>query len=75
MAKPLPCPFCGKEPDVEPHDWRTEGNAWGRVVCINTKCVAQPSVEDGSKVADERGSAAYKRLAVTRWNRALGRRD
>jgi hypothetical protein len=66
---PLPCPFCGKEPDVYPHHPETEGNAWGEVVCVNGRCPAQPRVLDGAVIADERGTAAYKRLAIKRWNR------
>lgn len=65
----LPCPFCGQQPEVFPKDPEREGNAWGRVSCVNDRCPAQPSVEDGSSVSDERGTRAYQRLAIRRWNR------
>jgi hypothetical protein len=73
LAKPLPCPFCGVVPAVRPLDWRTEGNAWGAVECIEPDCVANPRVGDGEDCADERGSAAYKQAAIKRWNAALSR--
>lgn len=66
---PLPCPFCGKLPEVYPKDPSREGNAFGQVRCENDRCQAQPVVNDGALSADERGSAAYKRLAIRRWNR------
>lgn len=64
-----PCPFCGHPPETFPKNPEVEGNAWGQVSCFNPKCVAQPTVSDGSDVADDRGSAAYIRLAIRRWNR------
>ena len=69
MAKPLPCPFCGAIPHVEPDDPSKEGNAWAAVQCENSRCVAKPRVLDGALSCDERGTAAYKRLAIRRWNR------
>jgi len=69
MAKPLPCPFCGKAPEVGPVCPETEGNAWGYVECVNQRCPAKPRVRDGAKRSDERGSVAYKALAIRRWNR------
>ena len=66
---PLPCPFCGKTPKVFPSRPELDGNAWGAVRCINIRCPAMPNVNDGSRVSDERGSDAYKRLAIKRWNR------
>lgn len=66
---PEPCPFCGKSPRVEPRDPDREGNAWGQVRCVNARCHAQPSVLDGCTVADERGTGAYKDLAIRKWNR------
>lgn len=75
MASPLPCPFCGEIPEVYPKNPAEEGNAWGEVSCVNPRCVAQPSVQDGSKQADERGSAKYKQLAIRRWNRRTGPRE
>lgn len=66
--KPLPCPFCGEEPALHPNNPKREGNAWGRVQCENEECPAQPHVDDGEGVADERGADAYKAAAVARWN-------
>jgi hypothetical protein len=71
----LPCPFCGKPPFIGPADPENEGNAFGFVECRNKKCVTYGDwhpglrVQDGSSVADERGSAAYKNQAIRRWNR------
>lgn len=59
-------------PEVRPVDAELEGNAWGRVECVNTECYANPSVTDGEDVADDRGSDAYKRRAIERWNRRYG---
>ena len=69
MIKLLPCPWCGKTPEVFPKDPEVSGNAWGSVCCVNKKCQAQPYVNDGSLVADDRGSDKYKELAIKRWNR------
>ena len=66
--KPLPCPFCGSKPKVIPYDPEHDGNAWGMVVCINEACPAQPLVEDGEDIADDRGSDEYKKAAIKRWN-------
>ncbi len=65
----LPCPFCGSIPDVFPINPEREGNAWGQVSCTNPECTANPTVEDGEDCADERGSDAYKQVAIERWNR------
>lgn len=67
-AAPLPCPFCGELPKVLPSRPDLDGNAWGAVSCVNTKCPAMPRVQDGAAILDERGSAAYKALAIKRWN-------
>lgn len=71
-----PCPFCAEIPTSGPDNPAREGNAWGYVACFNKKCPTFDStrghgvwVEDGVDVADERGSAAYRRAAVRRWNR------
>jgi hypothetical protein len=67
--KILGCPFCGKQPIVEPENPERDGNAWAAVECVNERCVAKPRVLDGALICDERGAAAYKRLAIRRWNR------
>lgn len=69
MAEPLNCPFCGKKPEVLPSRPDLDGNAWGAVACCNKRCAVQPFVEDGSRISDDRGSNAYKALAIKRWNR------
>jgi len=66
---PLPCPFCGKAPHIGPHDPSIEGDAFGFVACLNSRCAVQPECRDGSKQADMRGPGAYKDLAIKRWNR------
>ncbi len=65
---PLGCPFCGTAPVVYPKNPEREGNAFGQVRCETDDCPGQPVVNDGADVCDERGSDAYKALAVTRWN-------
>lgn len=69
MIEPKPCPWCGAIPAVFPECPAIEGNCWGRVQCMNKACPAKPSVGDGEKVSDERGSDAYKACAIERWNR------
>ena len=68
MEKPLPCPFCGKPPKVGPSNPEKDGDAWGFVKCVNSECVANPEVGDGIEVADDRGSKAYIKAAIQRWN-------
>ena len=68
MALPLCCPFCGKRPELFPKNPAVEGDAFGVVKCVNPRCPAQPEVQDGSIVADSRGTRAYQRLAIKRWN-------
>lgn len=64
---PLPCPFCGEPPLVGPTP-DEQGNAWGYVKCVNKLCAAQPKVDDGEDVADDRGRPEYMRAAIRRWN-------
>lgn len=68
-AVALPCPFCGETPHVGPEHPEIRGNAWGFVECQNDACPAQPRVQDGEDIADDRGSDAYKQCAIKRWNR------
>lgn len=68
---PLPCPFCGEIPAVQPEDPKTQGNAFGQVECVNKHCPVQPICGDGEDCADDRGSEAYKQAAVRRWNRRI----
>lgn len=69
MEKPKPCPFCGAPPEIYPKRPGIEGNAFGQVHCENDACPAQPCVNDDEDVADDRGSDAYKAIAIERWNR------
>ena len=64
-----PCPFCGHAPFVGPENPEIEGNAFAYVECHNQQCPARPTVTDGALTCDDRGSAAYKRRAIARWNR------
>ena len=67
-----PCPFCGEQPMVSPANPEEHGTAWGSVSCENKECPARPIVRDGVEVSDDRGSEAYKMIAIWRWNeRAL----
>lgn len=70
--KPKPCPFCGEPPKVSPDNPELTGNAWGEVRCINLDCPANPYVDDGEEIADERGSDKYKEAAIRRWNTRRG---
>lgn len=69
MTTPIPCPWCGLVPVVLPEDPKTEGNCWAQVACVNADCPAKPSVRDGEMCNDERGSDAYKEIAIQRWNK------
>ena len=69
MNVPLPCPFCGSTPVVEPADPKISGNAWGAVRCVNEECTAKPVVRDGENISDDRGSDVYKSIATARWNK------
>jgi len=73
--EPLPCPFCGEAPVVWPKHPEVEGDAWADVVCDNERCPTfrdghghGVQVGDGEDVSDERGSDAYKAVAIARWN-------
>lgn len=71
----LPCPFCGKQPQVFPtasgiHRGNC-GDAWGEVRCVNARCPARPKVSDGATINDDRGSLAYRNQAIRRWNRRV----
>ena len=64
-----PCPFCNSIPEVNPENPEKEGTAWGEVRCVNIDCPTYPfAVQDGESVADDRGSDAYKKIAIRRWN-------
>lgn len=67
--KPRRCPFCGGTPTVYPLNPEKDGDAWGAVGCANDNCPAKPYVEDGEDISDERGTEAYKQIAIKRWNK------
>lgn len=72
MTKPLPCPFCGADPEVEPKDPHTLGHCWALVECVNPECKVKPKVRDNVGVSDNRGSNAYKLAAILIWNTRVG---
>lgn len=69
MTDPLPCPFCGALPALNPKDPAREGNAWGEVRCVNSQCLVKPKVDDNEIVADDRGTPAYIEAAILNWNK------
>lgn len=70
MTSPLPCPFCGDQPLVEPTDPKTQGDAWGQVRCANPLCAANPTVgANPEEIASTNSAEPYKLLAILRWNR------
>ncbi len=65
-----PCPFCGEIPFVGPTNPKIEGDAWGYVECRNPVCViSEVQVKDGEDCCDERGTKAYQKAAIKRWNK------
>ena len=67
--KPLPCPFCGEIPSVEPENPMKDGDAGGTVECKNELCFVKPTVDDDEEILDMRGPGAYKDIAIRRWNK------
>jgi hypothetical protein len=71
--QPVPCPGCQQPPQIRPEHPAVEGDAWALVACMNADCVLFPLiVHDKVGVADDRGTDAYKAIAVANWNRAFG---
>jgi hypothetical protein len=70
---PLPCPFCGVEPKLEPKNPAEEGDAWGAVHCSSPRCAVNPYVADGQRSSDTRGTGAYMDCAIRRWNKRAPR--
>lgn len=70
---PLPCPFCGETPRINPTDHRAEGDAWAGVSCDNDDCEVQPALKNWANIAafGAKGSTQQKRLAVAKWNKLL----
>lgn len=66
MIVPLPCPFCGIEPDVSGREYIGGIKGSARVECINEDCVANPVVESqkGYKFVVRDG-------AIMKWNGAI----
>jgi hypothetical protein len=73
VAKPTACPFCGQTPELNPTDWRAEGDAWAAVTCETDDCPVNPELRVWANVKESgaKGHAAQKRVAIQRWNRAL----
>jgi len=69
MSELLPCPFCGKTPNVYPKVLGDGGNCWGEVRCENYLCHVNPVCGDGLLINDERGSEKYKQVAIRKWNK------
>jgi hypothetical protein len=70
-----PCPFCGAAPRFHPLDPDRDGDAWGTVRCENKSCATFDdvrgygvSVRDGETINDERGTTAYMKAAMARWD-------
>jgi hypothetical protein len=58
----LPCPFCGKIPELFPKYPKLEGDAWAEVKCFNNKCFVKPSAQYFGEVKP------FQR-AIRRWNK------
>jgi len=56
-----PCPFCGSQPKVLPTRPDLDGDAWARVICVNSYCHVQPVAE---AYVDQNPKAA----AIAKWN-------
>ena len=69
---PLPCPFCGHEPEVGPANPKVDGDAWAYVRCVDELCATHDQRQrHGVQVLDySNGTPAQIRAcAVRRWNR------
>lgn len=73
---PLPCPWCGEDPHVDPTNWRGEGDAWAGVSCDNDDCPVKPSFRNWANVAGSgaKASERQKHAAVTIWNTRTAQR-
>jgi hypothetical protein len=63
---PLPCPFCGSNPQMLSADCLEDKKyEYGRIECDNKKCAIKPAVESRNK----KGNQAYAyNAAIRRWN-------
>lgn len=80
MYDPVLCPFCKAKPIVLPQNPSVEGDAWGKVLCINEECVTWTGhvfgIWSGGLVIDDGESVIasgvdYRAKAVKRWNDAI----
>lgn len=64
--QPLPCPFCGHEPETGPKNPERDGDGWGFVMCVNHDCPVEAGVRayDG----DPDNTTEHIKAAVKRWN-------
>lgn len=66
MINPLPCPFCGENPEIA--HFNPEGTVGAYVICVNDECPANPVVHDAEPTADDRPWEEYRDKAIERWN-------
>lgn len=82
MYELSPCPFCKEKPWIFPQNPSVEGDAWGRVACVNEKCITSTgfqigvfkiglTIGDGEDVI--RSGFDYRYAAAKRWNAAMSR--
>lgn len=56
LETPLPCPFCGSEPELEPYSVTRRSAKW-HIGCTNNGCHAGPGLV-----------APTRKVALGRWN-------
>lgn len=66
MPTILPCPFCGKQPEIREH---LSEEIWAMVCCKNRHCAAQPLVVDSPKIDAYKTTKEAVSAAIRRWNR------
>lgn len=74
-TEPVPCPFCGQVPRVEPIDPEREGGAWANVTCSGTQELGTGhyiNICSGIFDDDRATCQEHKQSAIARWNKAFG---